>query len=464
MKHFFRLMTAHVANWYCYNNIRAVLVLILVSFLNFSDGEAFTAYATMIALGDINSMVGAYYGDKIVGHHFAWMFGSVVLLIAYLGSSLFFTSLNHNAIYLLNIISCGIGIARCNGSSLVYQAINKEAPENQKHSYNSILYLMLFVASFAAYGVSGFINEKFGPQGCFFVSFLLSFCAIVLFFITEFHILKKYFSSSFFLNFAKLLAGSLGIIAFGALSFKYYQVVNYGLWLCFALSILFLIYLIVKSDYSSDEKSSIKMFVYYIFWFLIYFVFERQFGMIMPLILSRNFDNNLFGFQNIPVTTIMSIFQFLVIVFSLIFFKFKTHDKLSNKQCLFFGFASSLTAFILLYCGSVFHINYNISFGFVFFAIAMFAFSDLFVLNRIFSICRVAPKKIHALTTAIMMVAAACSFHGARWIAKFMEIDKSRLADRAFTLSVYQNGFLINIGLLSVAFIALIIYCWRRSE
>ena len=467
MKHLFKLMTAHVTQWYCYNNIRSVLVLMLVSALSFSDGEAFTAYATMIALGDINSMMGAYYGDKIVGHHFAWLFGAFVLLFGYLITSFLFVKLNHNIVYLLNIISCGIGIARCNGSSLVYTSINREAPENQKHSYNSILYLMLFVASFLAYSTSGFINAKFGASGCFFVSFLLSGFSFSLFFVNEFSSIKKYFASSslFAKNLLKIFSGFVGILVFGIVSFQYYAIVNYTLWICFLSSIAFLIYLVTKSaSYSAEDKKSIKMFIYYIFWFLIYFVFERQFGMVMPLVLSRNFDNNLFGFQNIPVTTIMSIFQFLIIILSLIFFKFKTHDKLSNKQCLLFGFSASLFAFITLYFGSILHTNHNISFPFIFGAILMFALSDLFVLNRIFSICRVAPRKIHALTTAVMMVAAACSFHGARWVAKFVEIDKSQLTDKIFTLSVYKHGFLINIELLSVAFLVLIFYCVKVRD
>ena len=105
MRHFFQLMIAHVTQWYCYNNIRAILTLILVSTLGFTDSQAFTIYATMIALGDINSLAGAYYGDKITGHHFAWLFGSIILLISYFIGSIYFTSLGHQGIYLLNIIN-----------------------------------------------------------------------------------------------------------------------------------------------------------------------------------------------------------------------------------------------------------------------------------------------------------------------------------------------------------------------
>lgn len=461
MLHFFKLMTAHVTQWYCYNNIRAVLILILVSTLGFKDSEAFTAYATMIALGDINSMAGAYYGDRVVGHHFAWLFGATFLLISYFIGSIYFTSLSHNGIYLLNMISCGIGIARCNGSSLVYTSINKEFPENQRHSYNSLLYLMLILASFIAYSTSGIITQKFGPNSCFFVSFAFVCFSILLFIHTEFDKIKQYFSELGFLatikNFLKILLCLILITVFGILSFNFYQIVNITLWLCFLSSILFMIYLVKskKSVYSSEEKRNIKMFIYYIFWFVIYFIFERQFGMIMPLILSRNFDNNILGFQNIPPTTIMSIFQLSIIFFSIILFKYKTHDKLSNRKCLFIGFLSSLLAYAILYTGSVFHSNYNIPLLSIVTSIILFSISDLFILNRIFSICRVAPKKIHALTTAVMMVAAACSFYGARWIARFVEIDKTKLFDKEFTLLTYKNGFFINLSLLVVIMIAL---------
>ena len=462
MRHFLQLMTSHVTQWYCYNNIRAILMLILVSTLGFSDGESFTIYATMIALGDINSMAGGYFGDKVVGHHFAWLFGSLILLCSYFAGSIYFTHLGHQGIYLLNMLSCGIGISRCNGSSLVYSSINKEFPEEQRHSYNSLLYLMLISASFIAYGLSGFINKKFGANGCFFVSFIFVLFSISLFIYTEFDEIKKHFSShkigSSIKNLFKMIGCLCGIAIFGILSFQYYEIVNSTLWICFCGAIGYMIYLIQskKTDYSHDEKHNIKMFIFYIFWFILYFVFERQFGMIMPLILSRNFDNHFFGFE-IPVTNVMSIFQLLIVIFSIILFKYKTHDKLNNKQCLFLGFSSCFLGYSILYLGSIFHTNHNIPFFAVFLSIIFLAFADLFILNRIFSICRVAPKKIHALTTSTMMVSAACSFHGARFIATFVEIKKNMIENKAFTLSIYQNGFLLNSSILFVVIIALII-------
>jgi dipeptide/tripeptide permease len=456
-------MTAHVTQWYCYNNIRAVLTLILVSTLGFADSEAFAIYATMIALGDINGMIGAYYGDKVVGHHFVWLFGVVTLMCSYFVGSIYFASLGHEGVYLLNMIACGIGISRCNGASLVYSAINREFPQNQRHSYNSLLYLMLITASFLAYSASGFINAKFGANGCFFTSFVLATFSVLLFTYTEFEEIKKYFSShrirSLFRNFFLMAGGLLGIVIFGLLSFKYYEIVSATLWLCFLSAIFYMIYLIKSknSNYSHEEKQNIKMFIFYIFWFIIYFVFERQFGMIMPLILSRNFDNNFFGL-NLPVTNVMSIFQICIIIFSIFLFKYKTHDKLSNKQCLFLGFSSCFLGYLILYIGSIFHINHNISFLAIFLSIILLAFSDLFILNRIFSICRVAPKKIHALTTAVMMVAAACSFHGAKLIANFVVIDKEKIADKAFTLMTYRHGFLINLSILFFVVLMLIIW------
>ena len=358
-------------------------------------------------------------------------------------------------------------MSRCNGSSLVYSSINKEFPENQRHSYNSLLYLMLIAASFIAYSGSGFINQKFGANGCFLVSFVFILFSILLFIYTEFQEINRYFHSNNFQplvkNFFMTLCGFLGIIIFGLISFKYYEIVSLTLWLCFFNAIGYMIYLIKSknSDYSHEEKQNIKMFIFYIFWFIVYFVFERQFGMIMPLILSRNFDNNFFGFE-LPITNIMSIFQIFIIIFSIILFKYKIHDKLTNKQCLFLGFSWCFLGYLILYFGSIFHIDHNISFFAIFLSIMLLALADLFILNRIFSICRVAPKKIHALTTAVMMVAAACSFHGARFIATFVEIDKSKIYDKVFTLETYQNGFSINLSILFIVILTLTI--WHAVE
>jgi hypothetical protein len=197
-------------------------------------------------------------------------------------------------------------------------------------------------------------------------------------------------------------------------------------------------------------------------WFITYYIFERQFGMVMPLFITRHFDNNFFGMK-IPVTNIMSIFQITIIVTSVLFFKIKIHDKIKNGQCLLLGFSTSLIGFLILYLGCIFNENYQLSILTTVTPIILFSLSDVFILNRIFSICRVAPKQIHAITTSIMMIGAACGFHGARIIAGIMAVDKNQIANKAYSMEIYKHGFLIN-SILSGGILLILILSYQNKK
>ena len=454
--HLFKLIISHALQWLAYNNIRASLVLILVSTMGFSDLNAFTAYSTMIVLGDINSMAGAYFGDKITGHHFTWLFGGILTLLIYIFAGTNLIQNKTEIITILNLIACGIGISRCNGSSLVYSTINKKIQKDKQNSYISILYTILITASFIAYSFSGIINQKFGVNGCFIFSGIIVAFSIALFIYSEIDniILTKKPVKKFF----QLTLCTIGIIILGFITFKFYQIINSLLWITFLTSIAIIFYKSHKkqSTFSSDEKQNVITFIYYMAWFTTYYIFERQFGMVMPLFLTRHFDNNFFGIT-IPITNIMSVFQITIIITSVLFFRIKIHDKIKNGQCLLIGFSSSLTGFLILYIGCIFHENYQLSIFATIIPIILFSLSDIFILNRIFSICRVAPKQIHAITTAIMMIGAACGFHGARIIAGMMAIDKKQIGDKVLSLGIYKHGFLLNSILISGILVVLIL-------
>ena len=454
--HLFKLTISHAMQWLAYNNIRASLVLLLVSTMGFSDLNAFTAYSTMIVLGDVNSMAGGYFGDKITGHHFTWLFGGILTMLIYISAGMNVMQDKTEIITILNLIGCGIGISRCNGSSLVYSAINKEIQIDKRNSYISILYTILISASFVAYSLSGVINQKFGMNGCFIFSGMIVATSIGLFIYSEINNIisiekpiKKFF---------QLILCTLGIFLLGVITFKFYQIINLLLWVTFLTSIAIIFYKSHKKQttFSSHEKKNVITFIYYMTWFTTYYIFERQFGMVMPLFLTRHFANNFFGIA-IPVTNIMSIFQITIIATSVLFFKIKIHDNIKNGQCLLIGFSTSLIGFLILYIGCIFHQNYQLSIFTTVVPIILFSLSDTFVLNRIFSICRVAPKQIHAITTAIMMIGAACGFHGARIIAGMMAIDKKQIGDKALSLEVYKHGFLLNSILISGILIILIL-------
>jgi POT family proton-dependent oligopeptide transporter len=460
--HLLKLIIAHASQWLAYNNIRASLVLILVSTMGFSDLNAFTAYSTMIVLGDINSLAGAYFGDKITGHHFTWLFGAGLTFIAYMMSGSSFILQKEEILITLNLIACGIGMSRCNGSSLIYSTINAEIPKEKQNSYISVLYTILIIATFIAYSASGIINQKFGVNGCFLFSGIIGAFSITLFTYTEFNKIKTITQPV--KKFFQMSLCAIGIAVLGVITFTFYEIVNSLLWATFLISIFSILYKSHKknSTYTADEKQNVITFVYYMGWFITYYIFERQFGMVMPLFITRHFDNNFFGMK-IPVTNIMSIFQITIIVTSVLFFKIKIHDKIKNGQCLLLGFSTSLIGFLILYLGCIFNENYQLSILTTVTPIILFSLSDVFILNRIFSICRVAPKQIHAITTSIMMIGAACGFHGARIIAGIMAVDKNQIANKAYSMEIYKHGFLIN-SILSGGILLILILSYQNKK
>jgi dipeptide/tripeptide permease len=454
--HFFKLAIAHASQWLGYMHVRSILVLILVATMGFSDLQAFTAYSVMVALGDLIGLAGAYYGDKITGHHFTWLVGSGIIALGYMMPSVFGLAGKNEIIVALNLIACGIGISRCNGSSMVYSAINKEIPKEKQNSYLSIVYTIFGVASFIAYSMSGLINQKFGAAACFMVSGVIGIFSFLTFIYSEYAEIaqiKNLITKAFKLSICVVIA-----LFAGMAMFEFYRIMNVLLWGTMLVTMSVILYQSHKSDstYSDEERVNVVVFTFYMAWFIIYFTFERQFGMIVPLFIARHFDGMIFGVK-IPVTNVMSWAFFVMMACSVIFFKSRIHDRLKNSHCLFLGFGMMLGGFAVFYLGSFFHKDYYLSLPLVLLSITLFALSDIFMMNRIFAICRVAPKRIHAITTAIMMLGCACAFHGARTIASFMAISKEQVHDRAYSFGVYQQGFLINLIGLSVAIAALII-------
>ena len=463
-----KLVISHSLQWCAYNNIRASLVIVLVSVFEFSDAKAFTIYSTMIALGDINGLAGAFYGDKITGHYLTWLFGAAAIAGIFLYSSTNMVINQQSIIIILNLIACTIGISRCNGTSLVYSKINNDISKERRNSINSLLYMVLIIASFIAYSISGIITQKYGLNMLLFSSGIITSASILIFIQSEYKkILEALLKTpNLIRKILTLILGSLGIISFGFISFYYTSIVNITLWIVLCISLLFILNHSHKStnNYSFEEKTQVKTFIYYLIWLILYGIFERQFGMIMPLFLSRHFDNNFFGIY-VPITNIMSIFQINTIIFSLIFYKIKIHDKISNGLCLIVGFSASLIGFLILYSGCLFQNNYIVPRLAAILPIILFSIADLFVLNRIFSICRTAPRRIHAITSGIMMLGVACSFHGAKIIARIMAVNTELISDKSLSILVYQRGFLINGILLLVLFILVICsYKFKSSE
>ena len=459
-----RLLFVKLLELYSFYGLRSVLVLIFVSNFGLADREAITLYTTFVVGGDVISLFGAYFGDKLLTSRLSWLTGVIFSSFGYFYSYLHFDYVGASTGLVFSGI--GLGLARANSNVMVNNYIQEEIDPEHRHNHNGIFHVATIIALMLGFVINGLLLNFAEPKLIFLASSVASVISFVAFIILE--------KSNIIDDLRKSFLGELGKLKI--LKIAQFIVI---LLVIFALSKLFYVFkewsqaiilvalvgsasLLYKLShkYASREQQSIWSLLVYVPFYLIYLSFEKQLDMGFALFLDRNVDRHIFGFE-LPVPNVNSVFSITILAFTLFFFRRSIYSYFQHGDILLLGFVSSLLYFSFNYLGCYLTHTYSVAIIFPALSLVALAIADIFIVPRMYSLCRTVPENIRSTASSLMMISHGCGFYVAGLWSKFWEVDKNSLA-KGDTLEVYSSGFLtfIMINALTLLCVMCVNY-WR---
>lgn len=452
--HYQKILLVKLLELYSFYSLRSVLVFIFVSSLGFLDSDAFLIYITFVIGGDIVSIIGGYFGDKLLTRRLSWIIGSIFSIFGYCYAYKHFTA---DAISIGLIFSgIGLGLCRCNSNVIINDYIQQEIQKEERNNHNGIFHVSTIIALFLGLFINGLIS-KYGHASMVFLGSAIAFgLSLTLFIFFEFKNIIADFCSTFKNNYIKIFQVILAL--FFALIFckslYLYQTYVTVLILVFVFISMVSLWVITKR-YAPRDRQSVLSLLLYIPFYLIYLSFEKQMDIGFSLFLYRNVDKSIFGYQ-IPFQFITASFSISILLVTYFFYRKSIYSYFKHHSTLVFGLTCSLFYFGINYIACILYPDRLINMLFPIASLFFLGLADVLILPRMYALCRNIPEKIKSTSASLMMLSHGSGFYIAGQLAKFIAIDKN-VSDLVHDMIVYKNGFfyliLVNLFVLSVVFI-----------
>lgn len=451
---------------FSYYGMRALLVLFLTSSLGFEDTRAYAVYSLFAAICYTAPVFGGYLADKLVGFRDMVLLGAITILLGHL--SLFLIGFDNELIYIgLSLVAVGSGMFKGNTASLLGSCYKEDDPERSRGF--TLFYVSTNLGSVLSSILCGYVAHLYGWHYGFGLAAIGMFLGLIV-----------------FIKFTRLLGNSglsprPDLMSKGIYGLNIYVIIMLG-----TLAISFLVsrmlvfseifsnllaisgtailgvflYLILKLP--AVERKNLLMLLILLFFFLFFFAFEMQLGSLINLFAKRNVVDEVFGIT-IPPSLSQAINPFSILVFGTIMSTYMKFDKKYRTAVFAFGIFTTAICFLILYIGCVnADINGKVNYVYLLIAISFMGLGELLIAPFIQEQASIlAPKHLKGLIMGMVMLAVAFSNLAGIIIAKFMSVPTVQgEVDNFVSLAIYQQGFL-HIGLLSIAFTALFMFCYR---
>lgn len=448
-----KVLLVKLLELYSFYSLRSVLVLIFVIGLGFTDSTAFLVYTNFVVGGDIISILGGYFGDKLLTRRISWVIGSFISIFGYGYSYYHFNG--QDIPFGLIFAGMGLGLCRCNSNVIINDYIQQEIIKDQRHNHNGIFHVVTIIALLLGFLVNGFVIKYLNPKYVFAISSGSVFIGLLLFLCLEYKLLKEEIISTFDGQLKKLLYifGLLCVaFTFGKILLILKDNIQILILVCVCISIAYLANL--SSKYATRDKQSILSLLLYVPFYLVYLSFEKQLDMGFSLFLFRSVDRNIFGYQ-IPAPTITGIFSIAILITSYIFYRKSVYSYFKHHSTLLIGLFCALLYFSLNYFGCSFSKAGIVDISFPMISLIFLGIADVVIVPRMYSLCRNVPENIKSTSASLMMLSHGSGFYIAGKLAKLVAIDESTI-NIANDSSIYQHGFLnlivVNIVVLVAVF------------
>lgn len=142
---------------FSYYGMRALLVLYLVNYLKWSDGDAARLYGTYTSLVYLTPLIGGYLADRYIGTRRSLVVGSVVIAMGHFTLAL----QSMTSFYIgLGLIIIGTGFFKPNVSTMVGQMYRDG--DTRRDAGFTIFYMGVNLGGFLAPLVCGYLGQKVG--------------------------------------------------------------------------------------------------------------------------------------------------------------------------------------------------------------------------------------------------------------------------------------------------------------
>ncbi len=420
-------------------------------------GYSYELLGTYLANSFILTVVGAYFGQKIIGFSTAVNFGALLMVIGY--SLLLHSSLGFIR-YALGFIVVGSAFFKPNMACFVGSLYKIKDNAQYCKAYN-IYYASIMVGVIFSTSVSGYILKLYGWDVNFILASICMAFAFIIFIVgnllykeqAEQQIVTLSQKSRWFLTVLTCLI--LWLFMQYALTYKF--IAHLEFWSCGFVLLCYLSYELFFLSTSIERRKFFSCIILLIFsaiyWALLFQLFF-SFNLMIKLLVNRNF------FQwEIPSPIFMGIESIFVIIFSplLGWFWIQSENNgrkinLFSKYCSAF-FACALGLFILAF--ALFN-NPTPSFGWIIFSYAFIGLGEAILApTALAMIAQLIPANQFALMMAALYVFWGFGTKLADILAQW-SIYPATLKDPILIAPHFYNGIVDYLGIaLFVSILAL---------
>jgi POT family proton-dependent oligopeptide transporter len=434
--------------------IQTLLVLYMVSTLNFSDSKTYTIIGEFTALAYIAPLLGGYLADRVIGYRFSILLGGLLLCAGYACLGLF----PHLLLEGLTLVVMGNGLFKPNISSFLGQFYEKDDP--RRDSGFTLFYVGINIGALIGPVLGGYLQTWFN----WYVSFAAASVGLLigtLTFYASFRLLQnKGYSPRFpeithlgklLLVKPKILLLLIAIAAVVLTLFYFPNVTTSLLNIAGGMILLSLIILTLKHK-QSERKHMAVLIVMLLFSVVFWGLFFEMFFSV-NLFTDRAVDHVVLGYT-VPTTVFIGLEAVLIIVLGPIFAWIwqRTNPKL-HFMTTPYKFAYGLLFIALAYELLVVVVNHS-SVGVAIHPAWMLAFYILFVFAELFlspiglsMITSLTPTKYVGLMMGVWFITLGYGGAFSGILAQDANIVEST-ASLATQMHIYKNAFqhFANVG------------------
>lgn len=457
---------------YGYYIVGFLLTLYVKNVYNFSDAQAFAAFALFTALGYLTPAIGGWLADNFIGIKRCMGLG---LLLEGLGYALLaIPTPNHIVFYAaLASIIIGAGIFKTAPTNILGRAYRQNDPRID--SGFTLYYMGINIGSLTSSIVAGSIQRAYGwhvPFLCAAVGLFLGFLWFAFF---KHHAIemeseagKKPFRA---FKWLLVLVGCAAAIAFFSYLMSDMLVANIGFYAGSALVALYLIYQMIASP--ADERMRIAVCIALIFMAVVFFILYFQLYTSMDLFIERNVDRTVFGFE-LPTVYFLGLNGLWIIILSPLYaWAYKALEKRGKDLAITTKFPLGILlisiCFFTLTAATRYFASADATISFFWMIISLFLYSagELFTSALgVAMITRIAPARMYGVMMGswyLIAFALAAELSGS--VAKLASIPESAQNDLHASLAIYGTAFW-KMGLmgLAVAAVGFLISPWLKKK
>lgn len=426
----------YVLNW--------ILVLYVKQAFNLSDTQAYTVFGVFTALVFVTPSIGGYLADNILGIRRSMIIG---LFLEGLGLCTLSIANQTTFPIGLALIILGVGFYKTTATHILGRSYEKNDPRID--SGFTYFYMAINIGSFAASMSAGFIQLYIGWNGAFLLAGIMLFAGLFFYYIFRKSAVKGESNAGLKpLSIKIWIYIIVGILVVGLIAVFLLHHTSLAKLMSYLCAFVVLIYFIFQM-FKSSKKDSLKIIACIILMLMgiVFFIFYNQAYMSMELFVSRCVDRNILNF-NVPVTSIMSLNPFWILVLSPFLAAFYNH---LNKKGGDFSVTSkfvtglliiSICFIVLKFSTFFFNSNYKISPFWIVAVLFLYSFAELLISALgVAMVTRISPKRYYGIMMGAWYLCTSIAGILSGMFASLAEVPTG-VTNPKIILDIYGNAYL----------------------